>query len=272
MLKLTTKLGRFLLVRKAYSLLRYQQQSADPAFYQKQVKVRDRSFFEGFDVEPCVKDLHREGVHFGLQLPAPLVEEIYNYAKTAPCTEPGFDGEFQITEVRDGRLRGGRHVLRALVQDLPQCDAIAMLMQDPILLQIVRGYLNYWPGQIVPVLTWSIASDLPEDVRRKGYPPTTFHYDIAGYNFMTAYFYLTDVDASSGAHVMMRNSHEKKPLRMLLASGRHSDSEVLDYYGKENEIVIAGKRGFGFVQDPSCFHKVLSPVTADRLLLQFRYA
>jgi hypothetical protein len=89
---------------------------------------------------------------------------------------------------------------------------------------------------------------------------------------MTAFFYITDVDAYSGAHVMIKDSHNKKPLYMVFSSARHSDKVVLNHYGKENQIIIEGEKGFGFVQDPSCFHKLLPPVRADRLLLQIRYS
>lgn len=89
---------------------------------------------------------------------------------------------------------------------------------------------------------------------------------------MTAYFYITDVDEHSRPHVMLKGSHGKKPIHIMLSSNRHPDSTIFKHYSQENEIVITGKRGFGFVQDPSCIHKVVPPVTANRLLLQIRYS
>ena len=59
---------------------------------------------------------------------------------------------------------------------------------------------------------------------------------------------------------------------MTLAAGRQSDKAVLNYYGQDNQLIIEGESGFGFVQDPSCIHRVISPVKADRLLLQIRYS
>jgi len=37
-------------------------------------------------------------------------------------------------------------------------------------------------------------------------------------------------------------------------------------------LVIEGGPGFGFAEDPACFHRALPPRTADRLCLQLRYA
>ena len=269
----TQRFGRFLVIRRVYSILQNQQQRLNQDFHKKRLKICEQSIFEGVSVDTCVEQLRREGVGFGLHLPASMVEQIRQYALHTPCTEPEFDEEFLIEEViKNGRRRCGRPVLRALVRDVMRCEAIEKIVQDPLLLKIVREYLQYWPTQITRHLTWSLVSDLPDEQIRELYPPTTFHYDIAGYNFMTAFFYITDVDVYSGAHVMIKDSHNKKPLYMVFSSGRHSDKVVLNHYGKENQIIIEGEKGFGFVQDPSCFHKLLPPVKADRLLLQIRYS
>jgi hypothetical protein len=101
-----------------------------------------------------------------------------------------------------------------------------------------------------------------------------YHYDVAGYNFMSAYFYITDMDELSGAHVMIASSHEQKPWHTLFApwSGRQTDDQVLNYYGQDRELLIAGRAGFGFVQDPACFHKLLPPLKQHQLIFQVRYA
>ena len=90
---------------------------------------------------------------------------------------------------------------------------------------------------------------------------------------VTACFYITPVlDEFSGPHLTIKGSHKRKPLWMLLKSGRLSDEKVYAYYGKDNEIEIKGKAGFGFFEDPSCFHKVKVPTSQNRLLLQIRYS
>ncbi|MDX2217197.1 MAG: hypothetical protein SFY66_28275 [Oculatellaceae cyanobacterium bins.114] len=265
------RLGRFLAVRKAYSFIQHQRQRGNETRWKDNLKIQESSLFQAIAVNQCVNEIRQEAVCFGLQLPEELIVDIDHYARTTPCKEPGFQDLFLIDEVQEGRLRGGRPVLRGLVNNTQDCKAIALLEQDPTLIEIVRSYLGYYPTQITRHLTWSIVSHLP-DRGKPFYPPTTFHYDIAGFNFMTTYFYITDVDAESGAHVMIRGSHVQKPWWMVLSSGRQSDQAVYRYYGKAKELVIEGKRGFGFIQDPSCIHRVLPPIKANRLLLQLRYA
>lgn len=206
------KLGRFILIRRAYSILQSQRQRSNQAFHKQRLKIRDQSIFDGVQVETGVEQIRQAGVTFGLHLPAPLIEQIYQYASQASCTEPGFGGEFMVEEVKNGRLRGKRRVLRALVSDVTSCEVIDQIVQDPALLQIVQGYLHYWPTRITRHLVWSFVSDLPEKEQRHSYRPLSYHYDVAGYNFMLAHFYITDVDAYSGAHVMIKKSHNKRPL------------------------------------------------------------
>lgn len=265
------RFGRFLAVRKTYSALQNQRQQHNLQQWKQRLNIRPNSLFDGVDVETAVAKIRQEAVCFGLQLPSECVDKIEQFARQTPCTEPGFDEPFLIDDVKDGRLQDKRPVLRALVSNVANCQAIAPIEEDPTILQIVRSYLGYYPTRITRHLTWSIVPESREYSLRF-YPPTTFHYDIAGFNFMTTYFYITDVDAESGPHVMIRGSHIQKPLRMVLSSGRQSDQAVYNHYGKARELVIEGKRGFGFMQDPSCIHKLLPPVKANRLLLQLRYS
>ncbi len=266
--------GRFKLARQIYSLYqnRYQQLNAD--FHQQRLQPRNTSFLGDLSPQRCLQDLRQNAVAFGLQLPPAAVSEVLQFALTSPCQEPGFEGHWYVREVLGGWLRGERRVFRGLVQQPETCPAIQKVAQDPVLLKIVRQYLNYWPNKVSPHLTWSFVSDLPLQARKQQYPPLNYHYDVAGYNFMTAYFYITDIDAQSGAHVMIAGSHNKKPAHTLFLPYSKLDSEeqLLSYYGADKKLVIEGKAGFGYVQDPSCFHRLLPPIKSRRLLLQIRYA
>lgn len=266
------RFSRFNTFRKGYSIFQNQLQSLNPTAYTKRLQMTDKSIFAGLEADKFVADLEDNSVSYGLQLPANMATEILEFATRTPSTEPGFDDEFIPEDVQNGRLRGGRYVMRGLVSNVMDCPAIKQLVHDPLLLEIVRKYLNYWPTLITQHLTWSFASEQSEAEIQKIYPPTNFHYDVAGYNFMTSYFYITDVDADSGPHIMIKNSRDKKPLKMLLASNCQTDDAVYNHYGKDSEVIITGKSGFGFVQDPSCIHKVKPPSTSNRLLLQIRYS
>jgi hypothetical protein len=61
---------------------------------------------------------------------------------------------------------------------------------------------------------------------------------------------------------MMKRLHNRKPLRMLLGSATASEADVRRQFGIENETVIEGRAGLGFVQDTSCYHRASPRPTA----------
>jgi len=120
--------------------------------------------------------------------------------------------------------------------------------------------------------TRRFASDFSDEERRRlEHYVIDYHYDVSGFNFVYASFYITDTDRQSGAHVMMKRSHNKKPLRMLLGSASASQEAVRQRYGLDNEITIEGPAGTGFVQDTSCYHRATPPTHRDRLMLAVRF-
>ena len=270
-------LSRFPSNRRLYSFIQNQRQNLNLAAAKNHLNMNKTSIFGDLDTSTYAEQIRQESVAFGLNLPSSIVEDIYAYACQAPCYATGRardEGEFAITEVQNGYLRGKYPVALAEFSNstLMGCEAIEQLVKDPVLLQIARDYLHYWPTKIERYMSWTLASRLPEEEQKRLNEPIVYHYDLPPcYNTVRIYFYITDIDASSGPHVMIKSSHNKKPLPWLWAPCQQPDSEVYKYYGKEKEIVIEGKKGLGFFQDPYCFHKATTPVTADRLLLQIRY-
>ena len=146
------------------------------------------------------------------------------------------------------------------------------VVEDPVLRAIVSGYLRFEPRHASALLYWSFASDFTDEERRQlKQGVIDYHYDASGYSFAYASFYILDTDRESGAHVMMKRSHNRKPLRMLLGSAVASEADVREQFGKENEIMIEGPAGTGFVQDASCYHHATPPTVRDRIMFQIRF-
>ena len=264
------KLARFRWFRRGYSLLKGLQQTSNPVGFDI-----PSNFFADVDITRCVRDIRRYSLASGLYLPNALVGEIIVFAQTQPCFEPDAgSGLFRLSDIQKGCLpkEGNRPVYCALVKNLERCDAVNQLANDPVLLHIARRYLNYYPETITTHLTWSIASDRPLEMSQANYPPSNFHYDIAGYNFMTMNFYITSVrSVHDGPHMMIEGTHRAKPWSFYL-SGRHSDGKIDRYYGLNNVRTILGPAGYGFMEDPSCIHRVLPPKQDHRLIFQIRYS
>lgn len=268
------RLSRFLFVRKAYSNLQNFKQKLNPP------KIQDSEFTTTSiitlesSISQILEATRKNAVGFGINLEANITNQIYQFAVQNECIEPGYQYPFLIQDLdKRGQLSTGHVPLRALVQNPLNCSILKQICHDHTLLSLAKGYLNYFPSRISCHLTWSIATDLSIIEVEDRYPPATFHYDIAGYNFVTAYFYITPVlNLDSGPHEMIKGSHQKKPIWMLLKSGRHEVKSLYTHYNNTQTIQILGDKGFGFFQDPSCFHRVKPPTKQHRLLLQFRYA
>jgi hypothetical protein len=265
-------LGRFKTVRTAYSGVRHIAES----FTRRSDNCCDQStlLFPGADVARITQAIRDEAVFVGLNLPANIVAEIRAFAESEPLHasyDP--DGpEFLYSDVQGGKCKDGRRLSIAGIRDPYRCPAVKAVVDDPVLRAIARAYLGHAPRKVKTILHWSFASDMSDEERRQlQHVVIDYHYDVEGYNFVYTSFYITDCDRNSGAHVMMKRSHDRKPLRMLLGSVHASEANVRKLYGIENEITIEGPSGTGFVQDTSCYHRASPPTRGDRLMLAVRF-
>jgi hypothetical protein len=261
-------LGRFSGVRNAYgrTIGGFQKLGALPGL----TPARDE-VVRGPEPDALVAALERDSAYIGLELPRETVDAIVTACRPLPLRQWFTMRQFRFADVHDGRLSDGSP---ALIADVLGVDGLAearAVAHSPRVLAALERYMHYRPiGVDVRVLA-SFAGDFSDDTWRAYGQTLDFHFDVHSYNFIYANYYLTDVDASSGAHVMVHGTHRDKPLNWLLGQARRSDDEVLGVYPSENLRTIAGSRGLGFLQDSSCFHKALPPKTRDRLMLHIRY-
>lgn len=226
----------------------------------------------GFDVKRAALSMKKESWTKIPDLSKETVKSIYEYSLKAPGRRPSFnkDEVIYFNDVVDGKLSKDDPAIMLRIHP-DQCKEINDLMSDKILLGLAQGYLGYKPKHVEAQLLWSFHSvemDLKE--RHKLAQAVYYHWDSMAVNGFRVNYYLTDVDESSGAHVLLPRSHKKKPLRYLFArSTTVEEKPLLDYYGKKE--VITGKAGSGFAQDVNGFHKALPPKSADRLHLHIRY-
>lgn len=262
-------LGRFRTVRLAYGGAR---------------RLMDRhvlqqngcsTLFPDQNVGQIVEAISEEAVFIGLNLPTHIVGEIDAFARTEPL-HTNYDPNgptFRYSDVIRGKAPDGRLVPIAGIREPTRCPAVRSIVHDPVLRAIVRTYLGHEPRRVMTIINWSFAAYFSEEERRRLRHKNVldYHYDVEGYNFVYANFYITDTDCNSGAHVMMKRSHKRKPLRMLFGSAAASEASVREQFGIENEIMIEGEAGTGFVQDTSCFHRATPPTHRDRLMLAVRF-
>lgn len=261
-------LGRFARGRRAYSRLRALLDRVRGA---PVLPGGQASLFPDCDVGEVVASLRRDGIAGGMRLPPDIRAEIAGYAQARPFVPLQGGKPLAQSEVRRGHLPSGEPAVVGRVVDPWGCPAVRRVAHDPALVAIARAYLGYQPPIVMAELHWSFVSPASADYRRRLGQTIDYHFDVGWFNFLYVFFYLTDVDSRSGAHAIIRRSHQKKPLGMLWHSARQPDEAVLREYGRASELVIEGEAGEGFVEDASCFHKALAPVTRERLAFFVRY-
>lgn len=265
-------LGRFRTVRVAYGNMRRVLAGSPPGFDND--GERCQTLFPGTDVNQVVQAIRDDAVYVGLRLPPEIVSEILEFARSEPL-HAIYDANgptFRYEDVVNGRAADGRPMPIGGVKDPARCPAVQAVINDPVLRSIVSRYVNHTPRTVKAILDWSFGCSMEDEERRRlKHHVIDYHYDVGGFNFVYASFYITDTDRYSGAHVMMKRSHKKKPLRMLLGSAVASQEAVRKQFGIENEITIEGPAGTGFVQDTSCYHRASPPTRGDRLMLAIRF-
>ncbi len=269
--------ARSYLCRKLYAALRSLHERALPTARCPLGQCRASSIFSSLSSDEAVQSLHDHGIYSNLRLPATLSEEIRQYAERNLCTRWGFtdarEERFLIDEVKTGELPDGRLVCIADVDAPSSCRAIEQIAFDPGVLGLFYKRYGYRPTRVIERLYWSLAlsSDHPA-MRFRPNRGGLFHYDVGGLSSMYAYFYLTRVDRTDGAHVVIPRSHRKKAIPLLFGSRYKSDATIDRHYGKPRALAIEGDAGAGFIEDPACFHKYARPIERNRLMLQLRYS
>jgi hypothetical protein len=261
------KIGRFKIGR---SLITNLKKSSSKA-YLTSINL-DNSSLVNVEVDEVVKNLQSDGLHLGINLPPHIVEEIVQFAKSNPCygnrkSEFGF----YYAQKKTAQITSGQQFTIADYFNTEiQCPVIKKLQNDPKLLAIAAKYLNTHPVHQGNRMWWSFPVNSSHSEQIKA--AQCFHYDLDDYKFLKFFFYLTDVDHQSGPHVCVRGSHKRKNSSHIWLRKRETDQDIINYYGQASLIEICGKAGFGFAEDPLCFHKGVPPTHKDRLMLQIEFA
>lgn len=273
-----TGLGRFSSFRRLYSVLKRLRRRPKLRLHSNNIedagKCLAKRWATDFDLEligACIEDLEARGVSQRLRLPEPALDDIIAYAHSVPFRALDDRSSFRIADLADGPSNGAGWAVRGICSDVVPSETILRVLGDYVLCQIATLYLGYEPGTVEAYLEVLSAPRGPAD-GAGSYPPFEYHYDVPGLNFVGFFFYLTDVDQTTGgAHVIILNSNHDKPLRFMLRSARSAGRHVFEYYDPKAELTVYGAKGAGFVEDLYAFHKVNRPRTTDRLALHIRY-
>jgi hypothetical protein len=223
------------------------------------------------ELENVVRDIDENGYHvFDQKLPAEMVESIFKYAQSTPCSylsvTPGGTAYSQDKVLFDeSNIISPRYEFNQ--QQILECEALQNLIFDSSILSVAQSYLKTRPIMDLIAMWWSA----PFHGAAKSEAAQMYHFDLDRIKFLKFFFYITDVDSETGPHCYVRKSHKRLP-PSLLKEGRLTDDEVEIGFGKENMMELGGKRGTIMAVDTRGLHKGKDLVMGKRLLFQIEFA
>ncbi|WP_293122450.1 phytanoyl-CoA dioxygenase family protein [Microcoleus sp. bin38.metabat.b11b12b14.051] len=263
------KFARFEIVRDwAAMLLKHPTQSPE-------ISQEHPSILGELDVCAIASTIERDSCYQGLQLPEGVVQELVKFASSTV-------GYINRDTQRPWRCTGTEQVRVDLPKNARVCSymsngklssTLKKLEKDPGILAVAAKFLGAEPVHLGSEISWSFPVPAENHVQQRQ-AAQVFHYDLDDYRFIKFFFYLTDVDMSSGPHTYVSGSHKGKKLLHQVIGTRCADiddEKLVELYGEQNVVNICGKAGFGFVENPLCFHRGTQPTEKPRLMLQIEY-
>jgi len=243
--------------------------------YVARLRTRRSEFFPELDPVAIAAAVESDGFARNIALPQWAVSELVTFARNTECwAERNPILGFPRAQIDAARQKLGRRFLLAHHFNARRRSAlIGRLTEDPVLREIAARYLGTVPKLVGVSLWWSFPES--SDAASRNRAAQMFHFDLDDFRFIKFFFYLTDVDDTSGPHVIVRATHRNKqplPLKDALKARRFTDEEIEAAYGAGRIVSITGPAGTGFAEDTLCIHKGQAPTGAERLVLQVQYA
>ncbi|MEE9380593.1 MAG: phytanoyl-CoA dioxygenase family protein [Hyphomonadaceae bacterium] len=226
-------------------------------------------FGDDLDSEGIIKTGLYHLKHYGfyktrLMMPDAIVEKLKTKILAKMEVTHG-DGVEAAIEGRDDaplQIKGGHSWLTTF-------DEMYRIAADPIILSMVQEYMGVPPIYNTPVAFLNSARKV-KAARELSDTAQLYHHDLHRLQFVKLFVYLTDVDAESGPHTLIKGAHRTRPDN-LWADGRHTDEAVEAGGLMDDEVTIEGKAGTIFLVDTSTLHKGANPKSKHRLMAQVQY-
>jgi hypothetical protein len=232
------------------------------------------SLFSSPGPDTLVSALNDKGVAFGLSLPRALVDEILEYAtKTSFVVNRRSAQPEQYVTLDSYESWCAKRNVNPIVGNYmspSDCPAIKKVIEDPIIHEVARRYFGREPLFVGANMWWSFPTIA--SFHERSTASQVFHFDLDDFRFLKVFFYLTDVDATSGPHICVEGTHVRKRFIHQLLMKRLTDDETEASYGKGSVRMICLPAGSGFIEDTFCYHKGQAPTSSRRLLLEFQFA
>jgi len=216
--------------------------------------------------------LRKDGlVELGKIMEPAISAGLLNWAEQSPGA-PRPEGNFgDQPDFRSTRSKIDTFHLRA--GDLLKKRETQDLISRPEILSLVTEYLGGAPYLSACVGWWSTSNHVASDSARQN--AQMFHFDMDRIKWLKLFIYVNDVSEQNGPHVFVEGSHRRggQP-NAIRRKGyqRILDEEIARFYPPEKVKNIVGPAGTAFLADTRGYHKGLTPVKGERLVLVLEFS
>ena len=213
------------------------------------------------NTEKSITSLNKDGISFGISINEETLNKIIKYLNDKKFNfnrDPKKKINFQ-----DRHKFKDLYILNYMNPHLENNTIKEILLNEEII-KVIKSYLG-----VDPILEWSqIYWSMPyrdDEGKFLSTPNNEFgyHYDIDGFKFVKIFFYLTEVYENDGPHVFIKNTGKKTFFKAL--NRRLSDTVINEKFIGQS-VTITGKKGIGFIEDTSFYHKGTAPVNERGIL------
>lgn len=210
----------------------------------------------------CAKQLKFDGYSLSLcGLSKPELQELISFASSTPA----YDNRRKAYSVSNiNNLTNGPRIVWK-TNDLIRVDIIKKLTADSAMVTIAQKYLG---GQAkLALITMWLDTAHPET-----YDAHVYHFDNDGPGFLKFFYYINDIGTLNGPHRFIKGSHHPIKPTQFRSSKRYNETELLSFYGPQNEVIFEGIAGTAIAEDTRGFHRGTSVQEGNRIILQFEYS
>jgi len=274
------EIGRDIFVRKNFNLLFWrfsrlaQLLTAKSGVYDnfilnlckildKKVSLPEPILLDREEIKQCVENLKDKGYFvFPKRLSKNQINDILNYAYSIKPYVGNKRCDFFVSPDNIPN-EYPRYIWK--MEDLIKNKTIQNILFDSTFALIAQEYFGCRP--ILSMLTLWLDTVYEGEVSSH-----IFHCDADSPKYLKFFFYLTDVDIESGAHVYIQKTHSHKRNHPFYKMTRYSEEELLNYFGKENKIVFEASAGSIIAEDTHGFHRGTTPKKSHRFLLELQFS
>jgi len=221
------------------------------------------TLYKDLNINEATNKLNQEGIYKEIILPNDKLQEVLNFCEN---NDFNYNRDPSIKIKFNKRLKQNDLYIMNINNPHQECEAINRIFKDEKIIQIVKNYLGVNPKINSTQIFWSIPCF--DQNENPIIPPNNefgYHYDIDGFKFLKLFFYLTDViGEDSGYHVFVRKDKKDKNFNERIF--RRVSEEIIEEKYKDRLLKVFGKKGTGFFEDTSCYHKGNFPLKERGML------